>query len=152
MASLHNTAEREALKGRVRAVRPDAVRRWGAMSVDQMMHHVNVILEMCMGLREWGEPKKVVPIPRSWLTWIVLTLPWPKGAPTAKAALAGERYDLEAEKQRCLELLEQFASLGLTGPLAHQWPEHIAAGRLTGEQYSRLQHKHVAHHLRQFSA
>ena len=59
---------------------------------------------------------------------------------------------LAAEKARCLELLEQFASLQLAGPLAHNWPEHIAAGKLTGEQYSRLQHKHVAHHLTQFSA
>jgi hypothetical protein len=101
-----------------------------------------------MGVRGWGEPKRFVRIPRSWLTWLVLTLPWPKGAPTAKAAIAGDRYDLEAEKARCLELLEQFAAK----PLQGDWPEHIAAGRLTGEQYSRLQHKHVDHHLTQFSA
>jgi hypothetical protein len=148
MASLHNSAEREALRARVRALRPDAARRWGRMSVDQMVHHVNVVLEMCMGTRDWGEPKRFVPVPRSLLVWLVLALPWPKGAPTAKAAIAGDRYDLEAEKARCAELLDAFAAK----PLASRWPEHIAVGRMTGEQYSRLQHKHVDHHLKQFSA
>lgn len=148
MSSLHNDAEREALRARVRALRGGAARRWGTMSVDQMMHHVNVVLEMCMGTRDWGEPKRFVPVPRSWLVWLVLNLPWPRGAPTARAAVAGDRYDLEAEKAHCIGLLERFAAK----PLGVSWPEHFAAGRLTGRQYSELQHKHLDHHLRQFSA
>ena len=64
---------------------------------------------------------------------VMFYLPWPKGAPTAKAAIAGDRYDLEAEKARCLKLLDDFAA----NPPGSDWPVHIIAGRLTGEQYSR---------------
>ena len=148
MSLIHSSSDLEALKARVLALRADSVRRWGTMSVDQMMRHLNVVLEMCMGRRDWVEPKRFVPIPRSWLTWLVLTLPWPKGARTAQAAVVADHYDLETERQRCLRLLDDFAAR----PLATSWPEHFIAGKLTGKQYSRLQHKHVDHHLKQFSA
>lgn len=148
MAVLHDTTEREALCRRVLALRGHAMRRWGRMSVDQMLHHVNVVLEMSMGLRDWGERARFVPLPRSWLIWMVLALPWPRSAPTAKAAVASDRYSFEAERSRCLELVDAFAAK----PLDSSWPEHFAAGRLTGPQYSRLQHKHLDHHLRQFGA
>jgi hypothetical protein len=83
MSLIHSSSDLKALKARVLALRVDSVRRWGTMSVDQMMRHLSVVLEMCMGRRDWVEPKRFVPIPRSWLTWLVLTLPWPKGARTA---------------------------------------------------------------------
>jgi hypothetical protein len=53
VSSLHNDAVRGVLRARVRALRGDAARRLGTMSVSQMMHHVNVVLEMCMGTRDW---------------------------------------------------------------------------------------------------
>ena len=41
MRTLHDVAHRSALIERVRALRPDSARRWGKMSVDQMLWHVN---------------------------------------------------------------------------------------------------------------
>lgn len=38
------------------------------------------------------------------------------------------------------------------GPEATARCEHALVGRLTGDEWGRLQHKHLDHHLRQFGA
>jgi hypothetical protein len=62
--------------------------------------------------------------------------------------VAKERYDFEAERARCLELLD---AVGTT-PLDGAWPEHPGLGRMRGRQWSALMAKHVDHHLSQFGA
>lgn len=46
MPLLHDAAHREALRGRVGSLRPGSQRRWGKMTVDQMLWHVNETLLM----------------------------------------------------------------------------------------------------------
>jgi hypothetical protein len=62
--------------------------------------------------------------------------------------VAGDRYDLEVERARCLALIDEFAAR----PLAGEWPYHFTFGRISGAETSRLQAKHLDHHLRQFGA
>jgi hypothetical protein len=48
--------------------------------------------------------------------FMLLYLPWPKGAPTNRSAVAGESRDFDAERARCRELTGRFASRpGLRG-------------------------------------
>ena len=37
-------------------------------------------------------------------------------------------------------------------PLDGSWPENPVVGPLTGREWSHLMHKHLDHHLRQFSS
>jgi hypothetical protein len=73
-------------------------------------------------------------------------MPWPRGAPTHPSARALETHDFEAERKRCLALIERFVSTPLNGP----WPDDAAWGKVTGTFASRLQAKHFHHHLSQF--
>jgi len=41
---LHDPAVRDAIRARVEALRPDAPRKFGKMSIDQMLWHVNQAL------------------------------------------------------------------------------------------------------------
>jgi hypothetical protein len=78
---------------------------------------------------------------------LVLNLPWPKGTPTLAALVAKEKqYDFAQERQRCLELLDRFAQRRLD----EEWPENPIFGKVSGADLSRLQAKHLDHHLRQF--
>jgi hypothetical protein len=80
------------------------------------------------------------------MKFIVLNLPWPKGAPTLPQAEARQQYDFEAERSRCLQLLDEFARKRLD----ERWPLDPVFGKVTGRFKSRLQAKHLDHHLRQF--
>jgi hypothetical protein len=146
MPELHDPTVREALKARVRAVRPDARGKWGSMTVDQMLWHLSSALELCLGGSDPGRDTAPFPMPKPMLRFAVLNLPWPQGVPTLEALKATKRYDFAAEQARLLRLIDEFTAK----PTRDRWPEHPVLGNMSGSQYSRLQAKHILHHLEQF--
>jgi hypothetical protein len=142
---LHDINCRTDILRRLRALRPDAQRRWGKMSVAQMLWHVNEAMEGALG-RIQADPMKV-PLPRSILKFLVLNAPWGKGAPTLKRWVPQhDSYDFAAEHARCVRLVDELAAKALDDA----WPDSPTLGRMTGRQVSRLHAKHLNHHLTQF--
>jgi hypothetical protein len=130
---------------RLRALQPDSERRWGKMSVSQMLWHVNEAMESALG-RIQAEPMKV-PLPRPLLKFLVLNAPWGKGAPTLKRWVPQhDRHEFTSERDRCCRLVDELASK----PLADVWPDSPTLGKMSGKDVSRLQAKHLNHHLTQF--
>ena len=145
MPMLHDVQFREEAKKRVSALTPQTGRRWGKMSVDQMLWHLNCGLENALGRYPIAAIK--IPVPKFLLKFIVLNLPWRKGnTPTAPELLASATHDFEYERRRTLALFDDFAAV----PIGARWGDSAFLGPLTGEEWSRLQGKHVDHHLRQF--
>lgn len=145
---LHDPTVRDTIRARVASLSPDAVRRWGKMTVDQMLWHCNEGMGQALGT----VPATLirVPIPRSLMKLAVFNLPWPKGSPTAPELNAGDRrFDFEAERARCLALMDQITAKSID---SGGWGQSPAFGSLTGFEWSRLTAKHFDHHLRQFSA
>lgn len=143
---LHDAAVRESIRARVNALQPDTPRAWGKMTADQMLRHCNLTLEGAMG-RTLAESLRI-PLPNFVLKFMILRMPWPKGAPTHPDWVAGDRYDFQTERARCLSLINEFAQLSLD---AHAWPPSPGFGKATGKEWSELQAKHLDHHLRQFN-
>jgi hypothetical protein len=144
MPMVHDSTHRTQLIDRVRALRPDSQRRFGKMSVDQMLWHVNGALEAALGQRDLT-PRKF-PIPRPLLKFLVMNLPWGKGAPTASELVPSGSYDFEAERAKCIRLIDALSAKSMN----ESWSDHPAFGRMSGRDVSRLQAKHLNHHLRQF--
>ena len=96
MKNLHDAAVRADVVRRLQALRPDSERKWGKMSVDQMLWHVGDALALSLGdlTVDAGKP----PIPRALLKFIVLNLPWSKNGPTHPAFVATRNYDFAAEQ------------------------------------------------------
>ena len=46
---MHDADRGAELKRRVQALTPDTTQRWGKMSVDQMLHHANLVLAEALG-------------------------------------------------------------------------------------------------------
>ena len=144
MTLLHEPAVQSSLLARLDKLRSDSAPRWGKMSVDQMLWHVNQGLDATVGRIE---PEKMrMPLPAAALKLMVLNLPWMKGAPTNPRFIATARYDFARELERCRQLVNEVAAHSLD-ELASQ---HPVLGRMAGRDHSRLQAKHLDHHLRQF--
>ncbi len=142
---LHDGQCKAEIVRRVKALRPDSAPRWGKMSVSQMLWHVNEVLEDALGHRAISPEK--VPLPRPLMKFIVINLPWPKGAPTRERWMPqNDRYDFSAEHVRCLRLIEEVTAK----PLDSAWPESPTLGPMSGKDVGRLQAKHLNHHLTQF--
>lgn len=148
MAVLHDPDVLATLKRRVESLRPDSPRRWGRMTVDQMLWHVNESFRMALGDAQF-QPIRTPPLPKPLMRWLLLNVPWPKGrAPTYREMVATQKYDFAAEQARCLLFIDRTASRSLDG----DWPVNPTVGRMRGKQWSQLQAKHLDHHLRQFGA
>jgi len=145
VAQLHDAHYKGEVLRRVKTLRPDSQRRWGKMSVSQMLWHVNEAMEGALG-RIQAEPMKV-PLPRPLLKFLVLNAPWGKGAPTLKRWIPqADSYDFASERDRCCRLVDEIASK----PLEDAWPDSPTLGRMRGNDVTRLHAKHLNHHLTQF--
>lgn len=145
MPMLHDDQARARIAERIQGLRPDTQRRWGRMSVDQMLWHLNQALLTSLGqLQTTPMPIR----PRFVARTVALNLPWPRGLRTLPEYVAMSHHDFASEHRRHLQMLEDFARRPLAGP----WPVHPIIGPITGREWSRVQHKHIDHHLRQFGA
>jgi hypothetical protein len=144
MPLLHDDATRAALKARLTALRPDSQRQWGKMSVDQMLWHVNAALNMALG-RSNAPPDKL-PLPLPIMRFLVIHLPWPKNGPTNPTLIPQGQYDFETEHALTPQLMDELAQRDIRG----DWGNHPLLGHMSGRQVSKLQAKHLDHHLRQF--
>jgi hypothetical protein len=144
---LHDAAFREAAKARIKALRKDSQRQWGKMSVDQMLWHLNIVLENALG--KYPIKPANFPVPNVLMKFLVINVPWRKGnTPTAPEFVATQTYDLEGERARLLQLIDEFAAKPVQGP----WNDSPFAGPMSGRDWTRLQGKHVHYHLQQFGA
>ena len=147
MKTLHDSTTRAAILARIDQLEPDSPRLWGKMRIDQMLRHLNAALEMTLGRLPAND--KPTGIPRPLLKFMVLNLPWPKGkAPTAPELIAADTYEFEAERQKLKKLVDEVAQKSVEGV----WLQHPAFGTMTGRESTKLQYKHIDHHLRQFGA
>jgi hypothetical protein len=144
MKMLHDPIYCAGFEKRLAALRPDSSRNWGTMSVGQILWHVNTTLQLHLG--EITAPRGRTPLPRSVMKFLVSNLPWPRGAPTLAELVAKQQYDFAEEHQRCLQLIDKFTNRRLD----EEWPENPIFGKVSGTDLSRLQAKHLDHHLRQF--
>jgi hypothetical protein len=146
---LLDPADRAALLARIESLRPDAPAAWGRMDPARALAHAAAALEAATG---------VLPVKRKWIGYLLGPLvkglllgprPFSRNAPTAPEFLVPGPRDFATEKARLLAAIERFAALGRAGL---EGRGHALVGPLTGEQWGRLQGKHLDHHLRQFGA
>ena len=144
MKLLHNAGVRNEIRHRIEKLRPDSQRKWGRMTVDQMLWHVNIPLAESMG--EYQTKPHTPPIPPALLRWLALNIPWPRGARTRPDLVAAKHYDFNQERLRLLDFIERFAHRDLNAV----WPASANFGAMSGVHWSRLHAKHLDHHLKHF--
>lgn len=147
MAELHDPQYKADILRRVKSLRPHSERRWGKMSVAQMLWHVNEAMEGALGRIQLEAMKLPIPLPRPIVKFLVLNFPWGKGAPTLRRWVPQhDNYDFATERDRCCRLVEELTAKST----ADRWPDSPTLGRMRGSEVSRLQAKHLNHHLTQF--
>ena len=149
MQTLFDENDRTALLARIGALQPSASRQWGKMDVAQMLCHCAHALETGSGDRPMKQSfvgKVLAPFVRS---SVLGSKPFGKNSPTDPTFVVSDERDFNAERTRLVGLIDRFAS---RGPDAAGTMTHSFFGKLTGDEWGRLMHKHIDHHLRQFGA
>jgi hypothetical protein len=144
MPNLFAERDRDAMVRRLRTLTPQQQRRWGKMTVHQMLCHVSDQMRVALGdlpTRRFGA---------AWSGQIVrfigihTPLPWPKGKiQTAREMLTAQPAVWDADVRACEELIARF---GRERPAA----VHPRFGPLTPREWGILAAKHLNHHFTQF--
>jgi len=152
MKTLANTRDREEILRRLATVSPESQRRWGRMTVAEMVCHQNDALLISMGVKSAGSISS--PFRRSVYKWAALWFPrqWPQGVPTVpecKAKAGGARpSQFDADVRLLLESFDRFTRR----PREYALQAHPIFGLMTEKEWMRWGYLHMDHHLRQFGA
>ena len=147
MKSLYNPGDNQEIISRLQQLRPDAQALWGKMNVAQMLAHCQVPLQVAYG---------DVKIKRRFIGWLFGRIakkklssdkPWDKNMPTDPEFIMKSEHDFDTEKNKLIPLVQRFA---LAGPDGITKDPHPFFGKLTSEEWDRLQWNHLNHHLGQF--
>ena len=132
--------------GRLGRLTADRKPLWGRMSAGAMVCHLDDYFALILGVRT------ARPAVSRWLQPFmrIALVHWPgrypRSVPTIPELLITVPSDFDEDRQRLVTAIETFASRRAETT----WPPSPVAGRVTGKQWARLAHDHVAHHLRQF--
>jgi hypothetical protein len=135
MASLLRHTHRSRLHQRIDQLTPDAARRWGRMTAQQMVCHLIDSVESAWDTDT--EPPGTGPLSREPLKWLVLrALPWPKGKMESPERLTRRKpAEWNADIATLHALIDRIASRSTVD----QWPASEVFGSLslvrTGEHY-----------------
>jgi hypothetical protein len=147
---LANARDREEIERRFVALTPDAVRRWGTMSIGGMLCHVDDSYQTVMGERPFSLAK--IAIPRGMAKFFALRSPmrWPRNLPTGETLRQGAGgtppSEFARDRARLLETLERFCASATLITI------HPFFGNMSSAEWMRWGYLHADHHLRQFSA
>ena len=121
---------------------------WGKMNVGQMMKHCQVPFGIVNGTLNMetkvGFMKKLI---FSLMKPMMYNdKPWKKNIPTGKEFVIKEEVNFSTEKGTLLNLISEFHNR----KDQKNWPKHPVFGKFTGDQYGKMNYKHLDHHLTQF--
>ncbi len=148
MDLIFDTKLNQNLKKRFNQLKPETPRKWGKMDCPQMLTHCNLAMESAF---DDNQPRPNFLVRAMVRLFVKSTLigdrPYKQGSPTAPSFVVKDTRDFQKEKTRALANLDKFEK---EGRAFFEGRPHPALGPLTAAQWSRLQSKHLEHHLNQF--
>ena len=148
MKDVFQKATIEEFIARINKLHPHSERKWGKMSVGQMLAHCSKSTKLALGEKE---------LPRRFIGRLIGGMilkkivkdkkPLGHNSPTASGFVISDDKDFESEKAGLISLLEKFSKKSAAD---FENRVHPFFGKMTSSDWSILTYKHFDHHLRQF--
>lgn len=150
MKNIRNKADNDLVVTRISALKKDSERRWGIMTVEQMLAHCSDQIRLAIGEKQPHE--KPTFINRNIAKYLGLWLPRiPIKNMKAPVDMNQKYYgtlstDIETEKENLTSLVNAVRNF----PEQKELSAHPMFGELNLSQWGRFMYVHIDHHLRQF--
>ena len=149
MKTLSSLAVRQNISLRLKELSPEDRARWGLMTVDQMVCHLDDSYKVALGEKKASQATGL--LERTLLKRLALQAPmqWPKGVPTRPEIEQGKGgsvpIDFRQDLASLLSTLSRFCD-----ELPRPCVPHPIFGEMTAHNWMRWGYLHADHHLRQF--
>ena len=135
---------------RINELTPNTQRKWGKMSVNQMLAHLNVPYSFIFEPEKHKKPSFIVKFILTAFvkSKIVNEKPYKQNLPTSPAFIISDERNFEDEKKKLIGNLQRVQQLGST---AFDGKENTSFGKMSSQEWNNMLAKHLNHHLEQFS-
>ena len=144
LKSLFDPTVKEEIITRINSLKPATQRKWGKMDVAQMLAHCKAPMGVPLGkhnLKGNFVFRLFAPLIKKQL---YNDKPFRKNLPTDKTFKIAEQREFETEKRELIALINCFSEETIVRDV------HPLFGKLTLQQWSNSNWKHLDHHLQQF--
>ncbi|MFD1063858.1 DUF1569 domain-containing protein [Winogradskyella litorisediminis] len=145
MKSFFENGVYDEIVSRIEKIDPNTSPNWGKMNAGQMLHHCQMPLNIILEKKDYG-------VKPNWLINMLFKKSmysdklWRKNMPTAPSFKITDEKNFEVEKTEILNLISELNNQ----KEREDWQPHPSFGKLTKDQWGKMQYKHLDHHLRQF--
>lgn len=134
---------------RINQLTPETQRKWGKMSVSQVLAHLNVAYAFIFEPEKQRKPGAIAKffLKNFVKPKIVNELPYKPDLPTSPVFIIADERNFEEEKKKLIGNIQRVQQLGRE---AFEGKENLNFGKMTAQEWNNMLAKHLNHHLEQF--
>jgi hypothetical protein len=149
MQNVFDAKDAQEYINRINNLTPETQRKWGKMSVDQVLAHLNVAYDLTFTPEKFPKPSFIAKFLLSRFVKPKITneIPYKQSLPTSPAFIIADERNFEEEKAKLIGNIQRVQQLGRE---AFEGKENINFGKMTAQCWNNMFAKHLNHHLEQF--
>jgi len=149
MQNVFDAKDAQEYINRINNLTPETQRKWGKMSVDQVLAHLNVAYDLTFTPEKFPKPSFIAKFLLSRFVKPKITneIPYKQSLPTSPVFIIADERNFEEEKAKLIGNIQRVQQLGRE---AFEGKENINFGKMTAQCWNNMFAKHLNHHLDQF--
>ena len=149
MQNVFDAQDAQEYINRINNLTPETQRKWGKMSVDQVLAHLNVAYDLTFTPEKFPKPSFIAKFLLSKFVKPKITneIPYKQSLPTSPVFIIADERNFEEEKAKLIGNIQRVQQLGRE---AFEGKENINFGKMTAQCWNNMFAKHLNHHLDQF--
>ena len=149
MQNVFDAKDAQEYINRINNLTPETQRKWGKMSVDQVLAHLNVAYDLTFTSEKFPKPSFIAKFLLSRFVKPKITneIPYKQSLPTSPVFIIADERNFEEEKAKLIGNIQRVQQLGRE---AFEGKENINFGKMTAQCWNNMFAKHLNHHLEQF--
>jgi len=149
MQNVFEAKDAQEYINRINNLTPETQRKWGKMSVDQVLAHLNVAYDLTFTPEKFPKPSFIAKFLLSKFVKPKITneIPYKQSLPTSPVFIIADERNFEEEKAKLIGNIQRVQQLGRE---AFEGKENINFGKMTAQCWNNMFAKHLNHHLEQF--
>lgn len=149
MENVFDAKQAQEYINRINKLTPETQRKWGKMSVDQVLAHLNVAYTFIFEPEKLPKPNRIAKffLKNFVKPKIVNDRPYKQSLPTSPVFIIADERNFEEEKKKLIGNIQRVQQLGKD---AFEGKVNSNFGKMTAQEWNNMLAKHLNHHLEQF--
>ena len=149
MQNVFDAKDAQEYINRINNLSPETPKKWGKMSVNQVLAHLNVAYDLTFTPEKFPKPNFIAKFLLSKFVKPKITneIPYKPSLPTSPVFIIADERNFEEEKAKLIGNIQRVQQLGKE---AFEGKQNINFGKMTAQGWNNMFAKHLNHHLDQF--